>query len=70
LASTAIEGEHPLAVQALAQRMLGHEPVELAGQLGVAPGRQVDVDRHLGCPQPQVLETADLSGGERLVGQV
>ena len=65
-----VEREHPLAVQALAQRVLGDERVELAGQLGVTAGRQVGIDRRLRCPQPQVLEPADLRRGERLVGQV
>ena len=56
----AVEREHPLAVQALAQRVLGDQPVELADQLGVAPGRQVGVDRHLGGAQAQLLEAPDL----------
>ena len=34
------------------------------------PGREVGVDRGLRCPQPQLLEAADLGGGERLVGDV
>ena len=66
----AVEREHPLAVQAFTQRVLADQPVELAGQLGVAPGRQVGVDRHVGGAQPQILEAPDLGCGERLVGQV
>lgn len=66
----AVEREHPLAVKAFTQRVLGDQPVELAGQLGVAPGRQVGVNRHLGGAQAQVLEAPDLGSGERLVGKV
>ena len=57
-------------MQAFTQRVLGDQPVELAGQLGVAPGRQVGLDRHLGGAQPQVLEAPDLGSGERLVSEV
>ena len=70
LAAGAIEREHPLGVQALAQRVLGDERVELADHLGVPAGREVGVDRHLGRAQAQLLEPADLGRGERLVGEV
>ena len=66
----AVEREHPLAVQPFTQRVLADQPIELAGQLGVAPGRQVGLDRHLGGAQPQILEAPDLDSGERLVGQL
>ena len=36
LAAAPVEGEHQLAAQALAQRVLGDERLELARQLGVA----------------------------------
>ena len=46
------------------------ERVELADHLAMAAGREVGVDRQLGRAQPQLLEAADLGGGERLVGDV
>ena len=70
LAPGAVQREHPLRVQPLAQRVLGDERLELADHLGVPAGREVGVDRHLGRAQPQLLEPADLGGGERLVGDV
>jgi hypothetical protein len=70
LTARAIEREHPLAVQALTQRMLGHEPIELTDQLRMPAGRQVGVDRHLRRPQPQFVQPSDLRRGERLVDQV
>ena len=39
LAPVAIEGEHPLRVQALSQRLLGDQGLEPGDRLGVAPGR-------------------------------
>ena len=60
LAARAIEREHPLGVQALAQRVRRDERVELGDHLGMPAGRQVRVDRHLGRAQAQLLEPADL----------
>ena len=57
-------------MQALAQRVLRDERVELADHLGVPAGGEVGVDRQLGRAQPQLLEPADLGRRERLVGQV
>ena len=70
LAAGAVQREHALGVQALAQRMRGDQRVELADHLGVAARREVGVDRALGRAQPQLLEPADLGGRERLVGDV
>ena len=50
--------------------MLRDERLQLGDHLGVPAGLEVGVDRHLGGAQPQVLEPADLRGGERLVGDV
>ena len=44
--------------------------VELADHLGVAPGLEVGVDRHLGSAQAQLVEAADLRGRERLARHV
>ena len=65
-----VQREHPLRVQVLAQGIRCDERVELADHLGVPAGREVGVDRALGGAQPQRVEPADLSGGERLVGDV
>ena len=70
LPAAAVEREHPLAVHVLAQRVLGGQRVELADHLGVSPGLQVGVDRHLGGAQAQFFEAADLGGRERLLGEV
>ena len=48
LPAGAVKREHPLAVQALAQRVLSDQRVELADHLGVPTGLEVGVDRHLG----------------------
>ena len=58
-------------MQAFTQRVLGDQPVELACQLGVAPGRHVGVNRHFRRAQPaQIVEAPDLGSGERLVREV
>ena len=66
----AIQREHQLPVQALAQRMLGDEPLELADQLAMAPVRELGVDRLRERGQPQLLQPPDLRRRERLVGDV
>ncbi len=70
LPAGAVEGEHALRMQALAQRVRRDERVELGDHLDMAAGLEVGVDRQLGRPQPQLLEAADLGGGERLVRDV
>ena len=70
LAAAAVQREHALGVQALAQRLLRDDRVDLGEDLELAAGREVGVDRELERPQPQLLEPADLGGRERLVGDV
>jgi hypothetical protein len=70
LATAAVEREHPQAMQALAQRLLHDQRLELAYHLGVAPGGEVLADRLLDRPEPQLLEPADLERRERLGGDV
>ena len=70
LAAGAIQREHPQAVQALAQRLLPRERVELGKDVAVAPGGEVGLDRLLARRQPQLLEPADLQRRERLAGDV
>jgi hypothetical protein len=60
----------PLRVQVLAQRLRRHQPFQFADHLGVPARREVELDRALGGAQPQVVEAADLRGGERLAGDV
>ena len=47
LAARAIQREHALRVQPLAQRLLRQQRLELRQHLAVAPGVEVLVDRHL-----------------------
>ena len=70
LAAGAVQREHPLRVQRLPQRLLEHEPLELADHLAVPAGGEVELDRQLDGRQPQLLQPADLGGGERLAGDV
>ena len=70
LPAGAIQREHPLQVQLLAQRLLEHQPLELADHLAVPARGQVTVDRQLDRRQPQLLEPANLGVGERHAGHV
>ena len=70
LAARPIQRQHPLRVQALAQRMLLDQALELRERLRVTPGGEIAVDRELGRPQPQILEPADLGPRERLARDV
>ena len=70
LAAGAVEREHPLRVQALAQRLLRQQRLQLGQHLAVAPGIEVLVDRDLERGRPQLLQAPDLRCGERLVGDV
>ena len=66
LAPRPVEREHLLGVQALAQRVAPQERVELAGELGMSPSRQVGLDSLLEGRQPQLLEVGALDPCERL----
>ena len=70
LTPRAIEREHELAAQPLAQRMLGHEGLELADEVVVAAEREVGVDPALERRDAKLLELEDRRLGERLVGEV
>ena len=70
LPAGAIEREHQLAAQPLAQRMLGDERVELADQLRVPARGEIGVDPLLERRPAQLLEPRDLGLRERLVGEV
>ena len=70
LAPVAIEGQHPLRVKALAQRLLGDQRLEPGDRLGVAPCGEIGVDRQLDRAQVEPLEAADLGSGKGLGGDV
>ena len=66
----AVQREHALRVQPLAERMGGDERVELGDHLGVPARGQVGLDGRLRRARPQLVEPADLRSGEWLVGEV
>lgn len=70
LAPVTVEGQHQLRPQALAQRVLGDERLELGHEAGVPPERQFGVDAQLECHEAQLLESCDRALGERRVGEV
>jgi hypothetical protein len=70
LAAAAVEGEHQLAAEPLAQRLGGDQALELADQLGPGAKGQVGVDPLLHTDQAQLLKAGDLGLGERLVAEV
>ena len=67
LPAAAVEGKHQLAAQPLAERMLGHEPVEVADELGAASELELGGDPPLEREQPSLLEPLRLGGRERRV---
>ena len=70
LAVRAVEREHELAAQPLAQRMPRDERLELADELGVAAEREIGLDPLFERRELQLVEARDLRLCERLVGEV
>ena len=70
LAAGAVQGEHPLCLEALAVRVGGDEHVELADERRMEPPFEVSVDTGLEGGQPALLEPRRLDLGKRLVGDV
>ena len=70
LAARAVEREHLLAAQPLAQRVLRDEPLELAHERGVPPEHEVGVDPLLERREAKLFEPLDGRTGERLVREV
>ena len=70
LPARAIQREHLLRPQSLAQRLIRDQRPELAEDLSVATRGEVGVDRHLGRLQPQLLQSSYLGARERLVSHV
>jgi len=50
-----VEGKHPQAVEALAERMLGHKRLEPTDQLQVAARLEVSLDRKLESREAELL---------------
>src|SRR4029450_1194095 len=70
LARAGIERAHQLRAQALTQRMLGNQRLELRDQLVVAPGGELGLDPLFESGQPQLLEALDVQPGKRLELQI
>ena len=70
LAPAAVEREHQLAAEPLVEWVLLDQRLELGREIGVAAQLQLGVEQVLRRGEPQLLEAADLDGGERLVDQV
>ena len=70
LAAAAVQRQHPLSVEPLAQRVVCDQGVELGERLGVTAMPQVDLDGGLEGAQPKLVEAPDLGRGERLVRNV
>ena len=70
LTSGTVEGEHLLAAEALAERVLADERLELAGHLGVAAAGEVRVDAVADARQAKILQPRDLRLCEPGVGHV
>ena len=70
LPALAVQGEHPLRAQALPQRVLADERLQLAGQPGVAAAREVGVDALAQAGEAEVVEARGLREGEALVADV
>ena len=65
-----VQGEHQLAVQPLAVRVLGDERLEVGDELIVPAEREVGLDALLEGDHPQLLQARDLRGGEILVSEI
>ena len=70
LPAGAIERQHQLSAQPLAERMLGGEPFELGRELTVPAERELRLDALLDGFEPQLLEPGALGGGEGLVREL
>ena len=70
LPAAAVEREHRLAAQALAQRIRSDERVELSDELAVATELQQRFDPVLRRREPEIVETADVVTREVLEGEL
>ena len=70
LAAGAVEREHQLPAQALPQRLLADEGLELADELRAAAALEVGVEPSLDCDEPELLQPRDLRLRPALVRKV
>src|SRR5262249_6816117 len=70
LPSAPVEREHELPVEALAQRVIGDERLQLRYELEVPCEREIGIDPLLERDQTQLLQPGDIALRERLVGHV
>ena len=70
LATGAVESEHQLPAQPLAQRVVPDQGLELRHQVGCAAEREIRHEALLDRVQPQLLEARDLGLSEGVVGEV
>ena len=70
LPAAAVEREHQLAAQPLAEHVLGDQRLELRHQLVMAAERQVGVDAILERREPQLLQPGDLALRVRLAAEI
>ena len=70
LPPTAVQREHPLAPEALAHRVGGHERAELADDFAMAAETKQGLDPVLCRAKPQLLEPLDLGAGEVVEGEL
>ena len=70
LAAGAVEGEHQLRAEALAQRMRAHELAQLRHELGVTSSGEVGLDPRLESLEPYVLQPWQCVEYEALAGEI
>ncbi len=70
LAARAVEGDHELGPESLAQRMLRDERLQFRDELGVPAGRKLRLDPILGRGQTQLLEPRRLGPRKGRVAEV
>ena len=70
LPAAAIEGEHQVAVQMLAKRLLRHRGLELGNQIGVADECKLSFHPGLERGPPPLLQASDFGLRELLIDKV
>ena len=70
LATGVVQGQHAVSMEALAQRVVSEQRLELGERPTVVAVPQVALDCGLESPHPKLVEAPDLGRGERLVGYV
>ena len=70
LAPGPVQREHQVASQALPERLLCHEPLELGHELCPPTAHEFRLDARLHRPKPKLLKPPRLDAGQRLVEQI